>query len=150
MIWFRIDNRLVHGQVIEAWLPHIRAKTLVVANDDLALRPGMTATSRILTIQRDDVLLVPNAALRFVPPTTADSKPSGSFVSRLMPRPPQPKKQTPKAVASDAKQVCVLHDGRPTPIPVQTGASNGRQTEITGGELKAGMDVIVDYQASTR
>ena len=36
MIWFRIDNRLVHGQVIEAWLPHIRAKTLVVANDDLA------------------------------------------------------------------------------------------------------------------
>lgn len=36
MLWFRIDNRLVHGQVIEAWLPHIRAKTLVVANDDLA------------------------------------------------------------------------------------------------------------------
>lgn len=123
---------------------------LSVANDDLALRPGMTATSRILTTQRDDVLLVPNAALRFVPPGTADSKPSGSFVSRLMPRPPQPKKQTPKAVASDAKQVWVLHDGRPTPIPVQTGASNGRQTEITGGELKAGMDVIVDYQASTR
>lgn len=36
MLWFRIDNRLVHGQVIEAWLPHIRAKTLVVANDELA------------------------------------------------------------------------------------------------------------------
>ncbi|NCD25431.1 MAG: PTS mannose/fructose/sorbose transporter subunit IIB [Deltaproteobacteria bacterium] len=36
MHWFRIDNRLVHGQVIEAWLPHIRAKALVVANDDLA------------------------------------------------------------------------------------------------------------------
>lgn len=36
MLWFRIDNRLVHGQIIEAWLPHIRAKTLLVANDDLA------------------------------------------------------------------------------------------------------------------
>lgn len=36
MHWFRIDNRLVHGQVIEAWLPHIRAKVLVVANDELA------------------------------------------------------------------------------------------------------------------
>ena len=36
MLWFRIDNRLVHGQVIEAWLPHIRAKVLVVANDELA------------------------------------------------------------------------------------------------------------------
>ena len=36
MLWFRIDNRLVHGQVIEAWLPHIRARVLVVANDELA------------------------------------------------------------------------------------------------------------------
>lgn len=36
MRWFRIDNRLVHGQVIEAWLPHIRAKVLIVANDELA------------------------------------------------------------------------------------------------------------------
>lgn len=36
MLWFRIDNRLVHGQVIEAWLPHIRAQVLIVANDDLA------------------------------------------------------------------------------------------------------------------
>jgi len=34
--WYRIDNRLVHGQVIEAWLPHVRAKALVVANDELA------------------------------------------------------------------------------------------------------------------
>jgi HlyD family secretion protein len=31
-------------------------------------------------------------------------------------------------------------------IAVQTGASNGRQTEIVGGELKAGMAVITDYQ----
>lgn len=36
MLWFRIDNRLVHGQVIETWLPHVRAKVLLVANDELA------------------------------------------------------------------------------------------------------------------
>lgn len=36
MIWFRIDNRLVHGQIIEAWLPHLNTQTLVVLNDDLA------------------------------------------------------------------------------------------------------------------
>ena len=36
MMWFRIDNRLVHGQVIEAWLPYLRAHTLVVVNDVLA------------------------------------------------------------------------------------------------------------------
>jgi PTS system mannose-specific IIB component len=36
MFWFRIDNRLVHGQIIEAWLPHLDAGHLVVANDELA------------------------------------------------------------------------------------------------------------------
>ena len=35
-MWFRVDNRLVHGQVIEAWLPHTGARHLVVANDELA------------------------------------------------------------------------------------------------------------------
>lgn len=35
-VYFRIDNRLVHGQVIEAWLPYTGARDLVVANDALA------------------------------------------------------------------------------------------------------------------
>ncbi|MCF8085843.1 MAG: PTS sugar transporter subunit IIB [Desulfohalobiaceae bacterium] len=35
-IWVRIDNRLVHGQVIESWLPYCQANVLVVANDTLA------------------------------------------------------------------------------------------------------------------
>jgi PTS system mannose-specific IIB component len=36
VLWVRIDNRLVHGQIIEAWLPFTDAKTIVVANDELA------------------------------------------------------------------------------------------------------------------
>jgi len=36
MIWFRIDNRLIHGQIIETWLPYTRATRLVVCNADLA------------------------------------------------------------------------------------------------------------------
>ncbi len=36
MLWFRIDNRLVHGQIIEAWLPYTGARRLLVANDALA------------------------------------------------------------------------------------------------------------------
>lgn len=39
MIWYRIDNRLIHGQIIEAWLPYTRATRLVVANDQLAVDP---------------------------------------------------------------------------------------------------------------
>ncbi|MDO9630608.1 MAG: PTS sugar transporter subunit IIB [Humidesulfovibrio sp.] len=36
MFWVRVDNRLIHGQVVEAWVPHIGARNIVVANDDLA------------------------------------------------------------------------------------------------------------------
>ena len=35
MFWFRIDNRLIHGQIIEAWLPYTRAKRLFVCNASL-------------------------------------------------------------------------------------------------------------------
>ena len=65
--------------------------TLKVANDDLSLRPGMTATAEIVTLEKDDVLLVPNAALRFTPPT-ARAQASSSIMSSLMPRPPRQEK----------------------------------------------------------
>jgi mannose/fructose/N-acetylgalactosamine-specific phosphotransferase system component IIB len=34
-MWVRIDNRLVHGQIIEAWVPHIQAKEIWVVNEEL-------------------------------------------------------------------------------------------------------------------
>ncbi len=36
MQWFRIDDRLIHGQIIESWLPFLRVSDLIVANDALA------------------------------------------------------------------------------------------------------------------
>ncbi len=123
---------------------------LGVANDDLALRPGMTATARITTANRDNVLLVPNAALRFSPTSTAAAAQSGSIVSRLMPRPPTQKAQQRPNSQNGTPQVWLLSDGQPVAIAVQTGASNGRQTEIVGGELKAGMAVITDYQETKK
>jgi len=120
---------------------------LEVGNDDLSLRPGMTGTAEITTLTRDNALLVPNAALRFTPPATTvgDKKKSGgSVMSALMPRPPR---QTPKVQAKangGAPRVWVMRDGRPVAVDVKTGATNGRLTEITAGDLKAGMDVITE------
>lgn len=127
-------------------------KTILgVSNDDLALRPGMTATARIVTAQRENALLVPNAALRFAPPAMAETTQQGSLVSRLLPRPPQPKKQKNHAATTGVQQaVWVLRDGQPYAIPVTTGVSNGRQTEILVGELNAGMAVIVEYQETAK
>lgn len=36
MFWVRVDNRLIHGQVIEAWIPFTRTTSLLVVNDELA------------------------------------------------------------------------------------------------------------------
>ena len=36
MYWVRVDNRLVHGQIIETWLPFTKSRMIVVANDELS------------------------------------------------------------------------------------------------------------------
>lgn len=131
---------------------------LDVDNTDLSLRPGMTATTTITTIERHDVLLVPNTALRFTPslPASASSSTStgsngGGIVSSLMPKPPSSnttrKPATSNGTAS-AHQVWVLHDGTAVAVAVTPGSSDSRMTEVVDGELQAGMLVITD-QAST-
>jgi len=122
---------------------------LGVSNDDLSLRPGMTATAEITTITRDDVLLVPNAALRFTPPDVSVPLPAqqdGGLVSRLIPRPPRsaPRKAGNSAPRGAEQRVYVLRDGEPAVVPVTLGASDGRVTEIAGGGLQVGAPVIVE------
>lgn len=124
---------------------------LNVPNADLSLRPGMTATATITTIERADALLVPNAALRFTPSAAQPPAPATSLATRLMPRPPasgQPRRAG--TDTSRARQVWVLRDGEPVAVPVTPGASDGRLTEITAGELQPGMAVIVDQVAAAR
>ena len=117
---------------------------LEVANDDLSLRPGMTGTAEITTLSREKALLAPNGALRFSPSTTAATpKRSGGVLSALMPRPPHPAAKA-TGRSNGAKRVWVLRDGQPVPIDVTTGATNGRMTEIVGGSLEAGMQVIIE------
>lgn len=118
---------------------------LKVDNDDLSLRPGMTGSAEITTLTREQALLVPNAALRFSPPASTAGKKAqkGSVLSALMPRPPRATRQVRKA-GEGGQQVWVLRDGVPVALAVQAGASNGRVTEILGGELKAGMAVITE------
>lgn len=115
---------------------------LRVENDDLSLRPGMTATAEIVTSSRDNVLVVPNAALRFTPPAT-DAPESPGLIARLLPRPPRDVQR--KALASNTTPtIWVLQDGKPVAVPVKTGLSNGHHTEILEGALQPGMRVITE------
>lgn len=119
---------------------------LTVDNTDASLRPGMTATATIVTVQRDDALRVPNAALRFSPALAAAPAATGgsSIVSRLMPRPPGNRAARSAGTdTSQVRQVWVLKDGQPVAVPVTPGVSDGRFTEVTSPTLKAGDEVVV-------
>lgn len=126
-----------------------------VENNDLSLRPGMTATADITVEERSGVLKVPNAALRFTPPRTAtgNGQRPGGFVSSLMPRPPRSvtgRRASQQNGDGAARQVWILRDGQPRAVVVTTGANDGRMTEIVSGGLEADMAVIVDSESTGR
>ena len=123
---------------------------LDVDNTDLSLRPGMTAAATIVATERTDVLLVPNTALRFSPSQAggAAAASSGSLVSRLMPRMPRTGARKAAGTDSAARQVYVLKEGQAVAVSVKTGISDGRMTEVVGGELQEGMAVITDQRAA--
>jgi HlyD family secretion protein len=109
---------------------------LSVENQERLLRPGMTCTATILADTRKDVLVVPNAALRFAPPT-----PGG---------PATPPKEVGSTKDMQRKQrVWVLQGTKPVAVPVRAGATDGVVTEIVSGEVTPGMQVIVDMKAAS-
>jgi HlyD family secretion protein len=120
---------------------------LAVDNSELLLRPGMTATAEIVVSSVRDVVLVPNAALRYSPPEQAQ-KPAddegGSVLSSLMPRPPDANQRADTGAADGKKRAWVLKNGLPAAVPIVTGATDGKVTQVVSGDLPAGTAVIVD------
>ena len=155
-----------------------------VANPDLKLKPGMTATVSIVADRRRDVLAVPNTALRFRPegvpvggpaPQRAAGAGAGAASAAASggadgaagqrreagARGPgqgdgsgqsnwrRNRDNNASADGDDApaavvkRTVYVLVNGEAAPREVTTGLTDGRVTEITGGELKEGEAVIV-------
>lgn len=122
---------------------------LDVSNEDLSLRPGMTATVNIAIVDEKDILMVPNSALRFDPVIAAEvGKPDDSkrtLVQSLSPGgrrwrgTPPPKQGT---VGSEHR-VWVLENGKPTEVVVEIGITDGRFTHIKSGEVKADTPLII-------
>ena len=102
-----------------------------VDNQDLALKPGMTAANRIVIDERSDVLRVPSQALRYTPATAGATRRNGT-AGRTRP--------TPQA------RIWVLRDGKPVRVAVTAGLDDDTFTEIVKGELKPGDQVIIAEQ----
>jgi HlyD family secretion protein len=97
-----------------------------VGNSDLALKPGMTAATRIVTDSRSDVIRVPNQALRYTPGGRASGRP---------------------APDEGRTRLWVLRDGRPVAVSVELGLADDNYAEITSGGIASGDTVIIGEQA---
>lgn len=106
-----------------------------VDNPDLALRPGMTATILFEVDRADDVLQVPNAALRFNPkgdsPAAVDWMRPGKGQARQ-------------------SRVYVLRNDSLTEVPIEMGLNDGAFTQIKAGELRVGDQVVVEQESGGR
>jgi HlyD family secretion protein len=140
-----------------------------VANPELKLKPGMTATVSIVADRRRDVIAVPNTALRFRPEGAASDPSSqragaqgGGVAGQRRERGGgQGNGQSGRDTRANRdganndgdgddaapvvikRTVFVLAEGKPVARSVTTGLTDGRITEITGGDLKEGELVIV-------
>ena len=102
---------------------------ILVDNRELLLKPGMTANVTIQVKKFENILKIPNTALRYRP--TDKAKGNGA---REVPKPKD---------AGSQRVYRPGRDGRPTPVSVKTGVTNGLFTELAGGDLKEGDDLIV-------
>lgn len=141
---FTVDaypNRTFKGSVKQVRINPITQQNVVtydvvvaVDNPEQILKPGMTAYVNIIVAQRKNVLLVPNAALRFKP---ADSAPkNGNGKNR---------KERKKAVAGT---VYILEKDKLKPISISPGITDNKATEVVSGNLKAGDSVVVEETVS--
>jgi HlyD family secretion protein len=128
---------------------------LSVANPEMLLRPGMTATAEIVTAERQNVILVPNAALRWSPERdAAATKAQGGVTSVLVPRGGRGRRGggaggREVSIGRGSRQtVYVLGaDGQPQAVQITVGESNGTVTEVVGGNLREGQEVITSRLA---
>jgi HlyD family secretion protein len=142
---FTVDSfpgRTFGGEVVQ-----IRKAPLVVQNvvtydvvvsarnQDQRLLPGMTANVRIVIEQKDNVMQVPNAALRFRPPGMEPAERE---------RPARPSTPGGRSGGPPSGRVWIVGtDGKPAPVSLQLGIGDGTYTEVAKGELKEGENVIV-------
>ena len=121
---------------------------LDVANDELLLRPGMTATVSVVTKQARDVLAVPATAFRYKPAPAARSSGwslTSLFTGRMGGRRGGSRPQQAATPADGSRTLYVLRDGRPHAVNVKIGATNGELTEVLSG-VSEGDQIITASQ----
>lgn len=117
---------------------------LSVDNADLLLRPGMTATADVTVEAVKDTLMVSNAALRYAP---AQAERRGRGIFGIFGPPRQRNNNAGPALKGAERRVWVLRNGRPAPVVIQVGSSDGQFTQVVSGDIKENDALVTDATA---
>lgn len=124
---------------------------LEVDNNELLLRPGMTATVSVVTRQAKGVLTVPTTAFRYRPPA-ASTAPAWSLRDLFTGRMGRPggdrQRQATTTPTDGSRTLYVLENGRPRPVNVKTGSTDGELTEVTSGLNEGALVITASQQRS--
>lgn len=153
-VTFTVDaypNKVFNGKVKQVRLNPVDTNGVVtyetvvsVDNEDLLLKPGMTATAKIITKESKNKLLIPNGALRFKPKTQEQKNSGVNLVGPNMNRPTNVARDLSK---KELAPVFILENNQPKRVMVKVLDSDGKLTSIESEELKVNDEVIISQKS---
>jgi HlyD family secretion protein len=117
---------------------------VLVDNEKLLLRPGMTASAEIVTKESKDKLLIPNSALRFKPILNNEKKDGVKLVG---PNRPMIKREAKSVEKKEFTNLWILKDKKPERVRVKVLDTNGKFTSIESKDLNVGDEVIISQSS---
>lgn len=153
-VTFTVDaypNKVFNGKVKQVRLNPVDTNGVVtyetvvsVDNEDLLLKPGMTATAKIITKESKNKLLIPNGALRFKPKMQEQKNSGVNLVGANMSRPANVARDLSK---KELSPIFILENNQPKRVMVKVLDSDGKLTSIESEELKVNDEVIISQKS---
>jgi HlyD family secretion protein len=119
---------------------------VLVNNEELLLRPGMTASAKIVTKESIDKLIIPNGALRFKPKT--QNKEKRNTMNLVQPsKRPQGENKTKDLSKKDMSPIFVLENNEVKRVMVKVLDTDGKSSTIESKDLKVDDEVIISQKS---
>jgi HlyD family secretion protein len=121
-----------------------------IDNKELLLKPGMTANVQFLVSRQEDVLAIPNMAMRFKPPEEKQEAQELLRQDQSRAAPSVGARRTSRSGQGGGAgrgprrlRIYVLRNSKAQPVEVELGITDGSKTEVKGGDVKENDDVII-------
>ena len=129
-----------------------------IDNKELLLKPGMTANVQFLVSRKEDVLTIPNMAMRFKPPEEKEEAQELLRREQSRTAPKVGERRTSRQSAAGGSgvggggtrraRIYLLKDDKAQPVEIQLGITDGSRTEVRSGDVKENDPVIIGMSSA--